>query len=359
MPSPASARVLLLSDTHVGFDLPARVPSGRRVRGRDFLDSFERALAPARRGEVDVVIHGGDVFDHPDPAPAVVDLAYGLLREVAARGVTVLVLPGNHERARFPCPLLIRHRGLLTFDAPRTHVVQVRGLRLAVGAFPYARRVRAAMPSLVERTGVLDVEADARLLVVHHCIEGACVSLPDGGSYTFRDASDVIATRDLPRGVAAVLSGHIHRHQVLPAQGERPCPVVYCGSVERTAFAEMRETKGFVTFEVAAGTGGGHLQALRFHPLPTRPMIRRRLQPEADLVAQVRAVVEEIPVDAILRLEMPGEPRPIDGLGAAQLRALAPATMNVFVAWDSREPPAARLSRARRRAPRRPDGSAP
>jgi DNA repair exonuclease SbcCD nuclease subunit len=51
---------------------------------------------------------------------------------------------------------------------------------------------------------------------------------------------------DIPQGFAAVLSGHIHRFQVLHKDlRERPlaAPVFYPGAIERTSFAEKDEKK--------------------------------------------------------------------------------------------------------------------
>src|SRR3970282_1922506 len=92
---PAPLRLLLLSDTHVGFDLPLRTRVERRRRGHDFLACYERALEPALRGEVDLVVHGGDVLDRPHVPAAFVDLALAPLRRVAETGVPVFVVPGN------------------------------------------------------------------------------------------------------------------------------------------------------------------------------------------------------------------------------------------------------------------------
>lgn len=249
----SSIRILVVSDTHVGYDHPARVRSGRRIRGLDFLAAYERALAPALAGEVDLVVHAGDVFDQPEPPAAVADMAYAPLRAIAAAGVPVVVVAGNHERSRLPCPLLVMHERIAIVDRPRTLRFEVRGTSLAIGAFPYARRVRRAFPSLVHETGLLAARADVRLLVVHHCIEGARVSLPDGGDYFFTDAADAIAGRDIPGSIAALLSGHIHRHQILEPWA---CPVIYGGSTERTAFAEARETKGCYVLTVEPGGQG-------------------------------------------------------------------------------------------------------
>jgi DNA repair exonuclease SbcCD nuclease subunit len=67
-------RVLYVSDTRIGFDWPTRPRVVRRRMGDDFLHNFERALEPARTGEVDVVVHGGDLlYRSPVPADAVTD----------------------------------------------------------------------------------------------------------------------------------------------------------------------------------------------------------------------------------------------------------------------------------------------
>ena len=55
-------RILLIADTHLGFDLPFRPRIKRRRRGPDFFANFERALKPAISGEVDAIVHGGDVL---------------------------------------------------------------------------------------------------------------------------------------------------------------------------------------------------------------------------------------------------------------------------------------------------------
>ncbi len=57
----------------------------------------------------------------------------------------------------------------------------------------------------------------------------------------FRTAADVIRHKDMPEKIDAVLSGHIHRHQVLIRDLENRTlrtPVLYSGSIERTSFAE-------------------------------------------------------------------------------------------------------------------------
>ena len=133
-------RILFLSDTHLGLDLPRRPRVTRRRRGPDFFAAFEAALAPARRGEIDLVVHGGDVFFRSRVPPDLVVRAFAPLAGLADQGIPVCVVPGNHERSRIPHSLLVRHPGILVFDRPRTFRVTVAGLTVALAGFPFVRR---------------------------------------------------------------------------------------------------------------------------------------------------------------------------------------------------------------------------
>jgi len=253
-------RLLFLSDTHAGFDLAPR-PRGARPAGTDrFLANLERALAPAREGRVDAVLHGGDLLYRSKVPAWLAEAALAPLRAVAEAGVPVLLVPGNHERARIPYPLLARHDRLLVLDRPRTHVLEGGGLTVAFGGFPYAQGVRARFPALLAETGLLSAPADLRVLCLHHCVEGATCG---PGDFTFTTGDDVIRRRDLPASLAAALSGHVHRCQVLPGAP----PVVYAGSVERTSRAEADEPKGFLTLTF----GAAGLRDLAFEGLPCVP----------------------------------------------------------------------------------------
>ena len=330
-----------------------RPRSDRRRRGHDFLANYHRALEPAHNGEVDVVIHAGDVFDRPTVAASVAYQAYEPLRRVTDLGIPVLVVPGNHERSRLPhCQLLThattrapersegprssRFEGIHVFDVPRTVVVNVRGTDVAFSGIPYARRVRAQFPALLEETKWRDAVASHRVLCVHHCFEGATVGPAD---YVFTTAADVIRHADIPRDFAAVFTGHVHRHQVLSVglDGRRlATPVLYPGSIERTAFAEMGETKGFMLVRLSLDASGRSAVAWEFRPLPARPMHRIDIRAAEDAQALARAVrdaIASVPADAVLGLRIHGELTDAHWgvISARSLRAIVPSTMNVTV----------------------------
>jgi DNA repair exonuclease SbcCD nuclease subunit len=333
----AHVRILLLADTHLGFDLPLRPRIGRRRRGHDFLANYAAALAPALSGEIDVVVHAGDVFDRSSVVPSVAYQAFEPLRRIADGGVPVFIVPGNHERSRLPHLRFASHPLVHVFDRARTFIAEVRGLRIALAGFPYERRdVRTRFPALLEETGWRREPAGVRLLCIHHCVEGATVG-PRG--YTFTTAADVIRLGDVPAGFAAVFAGHVHRHEVLTADlRDRPldAPVLYPGSIERTSLAEISETKGFMVVGVGERDGGPRVR-WQFRELPARPMIRRDLEVdgagEADVDSAVRALIDAAPRDAVLSIRMiaPLTEAQWRAISPARLRRIAPDTMNVEV----------------------------
>ena len=239
-------------------------------------------------------------------------------------GVPVLIVPGNHERGRIPYPLLASHPKLHVFDRPRTFVIEARGVRVAFAGFPYARSVRARFPELLAATarstndGAPPRAPDHSILCLHHCIEGATCG---PGDFTFRGGDDVIRRAHLTRRFALVLSGHIHRHQVMRWDGGPT--VVYAGSIERTSFAEAPETKGVVRVELDPT----RVTRLSFSPLATRPMIVRALVVDGCGRAEVRRRVAEVlaatPSDAIVQRRFEGNPSAAEWLSAAALRELA------------------------------------
>jgi DNA repair exonuclease SbcCD nuclease subunit len=200
--------------------------------------------------------------------------------------------------------------------------------------------IRKGFLDLLAQTGRCHVKADAEVLCIHQSIDGASVG-PAG--YMFRNAPDVIKASDIPAGFAAVLSGHIHRCQVIAKDLKGKAlhaPVFYPGSIERTSFAEKDEKKGYLTLELATdGLKSGRLSRWRFHELPTRPMIQLNLHlgnmDAAMLRSYLESTIGELPEDGIVKLKIFGRmsQEVMAVLRAASLRAIAPPTMNIDTAF--------------------------
>jgi DNA repair exonuclease SbcCD nuclease subunit len=337
-----SVRLLLLADTHIGLDYPLQPRVDRRRRGVDFLNNFRLALQPALHGEVDLVVHGGDLFDRSRVPEALVQIALEPLLEVAASGVPVFLVPGNHERSRIPLQLWRNHPNLHIFDQPDTKIITLNGIRLAFSGFPFTRKIGLVFPEVLRATRYEQFSADLRILCMHQAVEGAKVGPVN---YTFRPGQDVIRGSDLPKAFCAVLSGHIHRSQTLQydLQGKiLPVPVIYPGSVERTAFAEQKEQKGYLRISLSAGEKpGGQLDKVSFHALAARPMetldFELDHQSDAVILAKLKSRLAAMDPDAVVRLRLNGEINEATWqiFSAKNLRNLAPETMNIELSFKS------------------------
>jgi len=341
-------RLILVADTHLGFDYPIRPRATRRRRGEDFFRNFQRVLDHAVQVEAAAVIHGGDLFFRSKIPRPIVDRVYHMLFEFAKREVDLVIVPGNHERSRLPTSLLFSLPRVHLFDRPQTFHFELAGTTLSLSGFPFEREnVRDRFPEILEQTGWRSNRAEIRLLCLHQAVEGSRVG-PSG--FTFRHGQDVVQRRNLPVELDAVLCGHIHRRQILGGEpagdagaaaasiAQQPL-VIYPGSTERTSFAEKDEEKGFYQIDlIAGGPEGSWRVEPRFIPLPARPMVDLVLDLEPggavtreSLRAFLQARLERIPGDAIVRLKPGAE---LDGnvkflMNAAFLKEVFPETMNV------------------------------
>ena len=330
-------RVLLLADTHLGFDLTFRPRIERRRRGPDFFANFQRALRPALEGRVDCVVHGGDLLFRSKVPARLVNMAFEPLKQVADSGIPVYLVPGNHERSAIPHRHLGEHARIHIFDSPQTFRMQKDDISIALAGFPFVRHgIGSKFTSLIDQTGCHRLPADIYLLCIHQSVEGATVG-PVG--YMFRRSPDVIGACDIPGKFSAVLSGHIHRFQVLTRDLHARAlnaPVFYPGSIERTSFAERDEKKGYLILEFdAKKMKGGALKNWQFHELPARPMIQLDLHASGmanvDIRSWIGSRLAAIPEDSIVKLKIHDtvSQRAMEVLSAPALRALAPPTMNI------------------------------
>ncbi|MDZ7332852.1 MAG: metallophosphoesterase [candidate division KSB1 bacterium] len=334
-------KILFLADTHLGFDLALRPRIQRRRRGDDFFKNYYLALQPALNKEVDVVIHGGDLFFRCQVHPQIVQQAFAPLLQIADLGIPIYLVPGNHERSNIPRSLFETHTFIHIFDKPRTYSLSKNGLTLAIAGFPYYKNgIRTDIKNVLAQTGYQKEQADVRLLCMHQVVEAAQVGIQN---YTFRSGEDVIQGKDFPPSFLAVLSGHIHRHQVLTKDligSPLGVPVLYPGSIERTSFVERNEPKGYLMIEIRwlESTRSPQI-SWKFHELPARPMIVIELNDDEamishGLISAIEKKISSLDPQSIVQLRLHGGDRAMNKFPVkiSWLRAIAPDTMNIEIA---------------------------
>lgn len=309
-------RILHLADSHIGAQLVRRPRTQRPRRGDDILGSYRRVLDRAREFNVDLVIHAGDLFDVPAPSPAALAAATAPLLALAAQGIPIVIVPGNHERSVIPGSLLLAHPLIHVAADPTTFRLRLRGRDVAISAIPCIRRDSlATFDAALAATRWRDAEAELRILAVHQAFDGArCNS----NTYRFRTSENVIGRESIPGEFHYVAAGHIHQHQVLTSPAG--ATIVYAGSCDRVSFAERDEPKGCMLLEM-----NGHGLQHRFvehavRPMQVVPIDVTGLRPGA-LRDALAAAVAALPQEAVASLRLTGTAASgaLEGLRASEL----------------------------------------
>ncbi|OYR46860.1 DNA double-strand break repair protein Mre11 [Halorubrum sp. Hd13] len=281
-------RVIHTGDTHIGY---AQYHSP--VRRQDFLDAFEAVIDDAIDGDVDAVIHAGDLFH--DRRPELVDLmgTISVLRRLDDAGIPLLAVVGNHESTRGGQWLdLFERLGLATRLGDEPTVVGDTAF-YGLDHVPVSRRDDLDY-------AFADHDADYAALVAHGLFE------PFG--YADWDTEEVLAESDVE--FDAMLLGDNHTPDVAEVSDTW---VTYPGSTERASASE-KEGRGYnlVTFDADAA-GGDDRVDIRRRALDTRPFVFVEVDlREGEGAARVREKVRQHDLDdAVVLVDVTGEGEPV------------------------------------------------
>lgn len=333
MPDLRTIKILLFADTHLGFDYPIRPRIERRRRGYDFFSNFDYILQYAIDNKIDIVVHGGDLFFRTKVPGRIVSMVYERLLKFAEQGIPIFIVPGNHESSRLPESLLTQHPNIYIFSKAETYTLNIKGVRVSLSGFPFVRHnIRDKFNSIINKLNDDTTPADIKLLCMHQTVEGAQVG---PSNFTFRNGEDVIRIKDLPENFDCILSGHIHRMQILPKNFKntnRIPPLVYPGSIERTSFAEKDEEKGFFKINFCNDGEVWNLDKLEFVKLPARPMVDLNFYCDSlngsTIKVKLKSLLLKIDRNAIVRINCSNE-NIKKFLTSKLLRDISPKSMNV------------------------------
>ncbi|MCL6089083.1 MAG: metallophosphoesterase [Candidatus Marsarchaeota archaeon] len=260
-------KVAFVSDTHFGYP---RFEEDASAQGRTaILDAAQRA---------DVLVLGGDIFDHRIPKlETILEVAKALQEAKAAlpkaSHPTILGIHGTHERrakdALNPIAMLAQ-MGLLEDLHNKTIVIEKNNERLAfsgMGGIP-DDLVHDALPHLACKPA-----QDAVNFFVFHQTLREFIPVP----------LDALASiDDLPGGYDYYLCGHIH------ARSERMGgKLLLSGSTVMTQMKDEEKTgKGYYMIDTTA-------RSSEFIPIPTRPFEVSELKFEKAKPSEVRQEVEK------------------------------------------------------------------
>jgi DNA repair exonuclease SbcCD nuclease subunit len=322
------------SDTHLGYDYPLRSRSERRHRGDDFFANLRRVTDAVLSSKPDFVVHGGDVFDHPYIHSSVIDKAFLTLFEIADAGIPLFIVPGNHEKGNLPTSLFMQHPNIYIFDTPKTYRITCKGHQISISGFPYYYEgIRKDFSALQDRL-LSDLSSDdLNILCMHQIVEGSKVK-----HYTFKGNPDVIRTEELSDVFRCILSGHIHRYQLLQKPGSG-LSILYPGSTERTSYQEDEEEKGWCLLNFEKKPYGYKFNH-EFMTLPAKPLETLRFEnrpyTENEIRNLIREKVKDIADDAVLRFQCE-LPETIYKISAKMLKEVIPHSISLHKGYTGRK----------------------
>lgn len=141
-------KIVFAADSHLNKHYARMTPDQLMARRQKLREGWEQSVDYAIREHAQIYIHGGDLFDNPNPRATELVWTAGQFQRLADAGVQSLLIGGNHDIPK------TRHLGATPqrlFDAVRlAHVftrstgvdwwtAEVGGLRLAVGGLPPTR----------------------------------------------------------------------------------------------------------------------------------------------------------------------------------------------------------------------------
>lgn len=335
-------RVIHTADLHIGMENYGRWNPSTGLHGRleDYMRSLDQVVDFALAEAADVFLVAGDIYKSKDPSPTHQREFAKRVQRLAAAGVQVVLLVGNHDmpnRHGDANPLdiyaTLAMPGVTIFRRPELVVIETRKGPLQVVGLPHLPRSflmasRATMPrSLQEAERLLETVIDEVLGALAAEVDPALPALLT--AHLSIDTAMLGSERDLMLGKGLTLPlatlanpiydyvamGHIHKQQVL---GERPC-CVYPGSLERIDFGEAEDDKGFVVVDLLRGE-------TRFKRVPVAvrafKTVRCDLTGEPDpTAALLAAIAREDVAGAVVRLAYTLQAERANSIDEEQVRA--------------------------------------
>ncbi|MHA1346903.1 MAG: metallophosphoesterase family protein [Candidatus Heimdallarchaeaceae archaeon] len=281
-------RILALSDTHFGY-MYGNTASARQQSIENMFMAFERTLEIAHSKDVELVLHGGDMFNRSKPPKNIVSKAYKIIEKFVKTGMKFVAIPGNHDKSKLPETLmshfnkdlyLVNRLSRLDFD------------EISILALPFnLEDPKEALKNILDE--IKNHPQRSFIILCHQLFDGAKFG---PHQFIFRNRKDALLTQLFPSNAKMFISGHIHRSQKL--QNDR---VIYTGSTERTSFMEVIEPKGCLVIDIEK-----NLESVEFIELPSENMTVKEVDIEDSKMISSNLDSLEIKSDVRTQLRLIG-----------------------------------------------------
>lgn len=241
-------KVLSFADYHLGVKTHGKIDpiTGLNTREIQTLEVLDELIDYAINNQIKVIVAAGDMYKNNLPTPTLQDKFNEKIKRASDAGITVLILDGNHDVSKMDTTSSALKQ-FETLAVPK--VIHTRFHKEYIFSDTEGNRFKFIflptyhtadeIKSITEQT----IYDGAPIIYIGHMtVKGAMLNdwlIEDKEVYVDKEVFD-------KEGVAAVILGHLHKHQVLDY-----APLIYyTGSTQRIDFNEEKQPKGFVVLDV-------------------------------------------------------------------------------------------------------------
>jgi len=305
--------IVVVGDVHEGINFDIRVDpqTGVSERALDMHRNLTRAATHAIENKASLFIILGDLFDRTHVAPIFREYVRNdVIEPLGKAGVKVYILAGNHDQPReFRRGTSIDDfRGyshVEVFRKPDYRIEDIAGKKVCFLIMPFLHPDSLVSQAGTSVAGVPEeqrrelgrevlrellkkyskLKADRKILLAHYYFEGTDLSstvVPEvePGEIEFNQSM-------IPEGLDLGVFGHVHLSQTKEVKGTT---LVFVGAVEKIDWGERESEKHFLTIDPTD-------MKWELHKLPTRDMLRIRVQVDASEANPTEKILGAIPDD--------------------------------------------------------------
>lgn len=241
-------KIVFTADNHLNRYYAKMTRDQLRERRRRVRQAFRETIDFAIKQGAHLYLHGGDLFDNPDPGPLELAFVAREFKRLQEHGVKILAISGNHDMPRFMGESATPIRIYQELDALRVfskrteaefETFDIDGTRIAIGGVAPDPRADPDTDPL-EGVEINPPEADIKILLLHGGVEDA---VPPG----FQDGLFKKSTIAALKQIDYFLVGDIHFTNKLNVEH---ATVLIPGSTERLTFGEIKNEPGFYYLEL-------------------------------------------------------------------------------------------------------------
>jgi len=264
--------IVFTADNHLSKYYAKMSPTQLARRRRWLREAWAQTVEYAIREGAHIYLHGGDLFDTPNPRTAELVWVARQFQRLREAGILTCMIGGNHDvpRTRLggATPQRIYDEVRVAHCFTKTTEVEwivheVDGTRVAIGGLSPDPRLGPDEDPL-DGVTIDPPEADVVLLMAHYGVEG-----------TLHPA---IEEPQIPKariaaleGIDYLLVGHLHERRTMQIGSVTVC---FPGPTERMTFGELGVRPGFLSMRFH----GTRPVRSKLHHIPVEPQPMQRLE---------------------------------------------------------------------------------